>query len=72
MERNLRNRLEIAFPLLDPRAAQRAIGELETLLADNLQSWELHSDGSYRRNQPKPEEQARCAQLQLLQQLADR
>lgn len=72
MERNLRNRLEIAFPLLDPRAAQRAIGELETLLADNLQSWELHSDGSYRRNQPQPEEQARCAQLQLLQQLADR
>lgn len=72
MERNLRNRLEIAFPLLEPESVRRVIGELETLLADNLQSWELHADGTYSRNQPRPGEETRCAQLQLLHQLADR
>jgi len=52
MERNLRNRLELAFPLLDKQLAQRVLGELEIILADNCQSWELKSDGSYVANHP--------------------
>lgn len=72
MERNLRNRLEIAFPLLDSQQAQRVVEELEILLADNTQSWELLCDGAYVPNQPEPGEESRNAQSQLLQQLADR
>lgn len=72
MERNLRNRLEIAFPLLDPELAQRVVSELEVLLADNAQSWELQSDGSYILSQPVEEAEERRAQTQLLAQLADR
>ncbi len=71
MERNLRNRLEIAFPLLDPALAQRVIGELETLLTDNCQSWELHDDGSYVLRQPQPPDAEYRAQSSLLARLAD-
>jgi len=70
MERNLRNRLEIAFPLLDSGLAQRVTSELETMLADNCQSWELQSDGSYVLNRPAEGEEERRAQSQLLAQLA--
>jgi polyphosphate kinase len=72
MERNLHNRLEIAFPLLDQRLAERVLGELETLLADNCQSWSLQQDGSYVLRRPAPGEEERRAQSRLLEQLADR
>lgn len=71
MERNLRNRLEIAFPLLDLALAQRVIGELETLLADNCQSWELHSDGAYVLRQPQLPDAEYRAQSSLLARMAD-
>ena len=71
MERNLRNRLEIAFPLLDPVLARRAIGELEIMLADNCQSWELRSDGSYRLRHPRASEVELRAQSSLLAGLSE-
>ena len=71
MERNLRNRLEIAFPLLDPALEQRVLGELETMLADNCQAWDLYSDGSYAPRQPHPSETEVGAQSSLLAGLAD-
>lgn len=72
MERNLRNRLELAFPLLDKQLAQRVLGELEIILADNCQSWELKSDGSYVANHPPQDTEARRSQLQLLELLSER
>lgn len=72
MERNLRNRLELAFPLLDKQLAQRVLGELEIILADNCQSWELKSDGSYVANHPPQDAEARRSQLQLLELLSER
>ena len=72
MERNLRNRLELAFPLLNKQLAQRVLGELEIILADNCQSWELKSDGSYVANHPPQDTDARSSQLQLLELLSER
>jgi polyphosphate kinase len=48
LERNLLRRIETCFPILDPELAQRIYDEdLENYLADNTQSWQLRSDGSY-------------------------
>ncbi|MDP3686538.1 MAG: polyphosphate kinase 1, partial [Sulfurimicrobium sp.] len=48
MNRNLFRRIEVAFPVLDPRLKKRVIKEgLELYLKDNVQTWEMNSDGSY-------------------------
>ncbi|PWB52021.1 MAG: polyphosphate kinase 1 [Nitrosomonadales bacterium] len=48
MSRNLFRRIEVAFPVLDPRLKKRVIKEgLEPYLKDNVQTWEMSSDGSY-------------------------
>jgi len=50
MERNLLGRIEIAFPILDPKLKRRVINEgLKAYLADGIQAWEMGDDGSYRR-----------------------
>jgi polyphosphate kinase len=71
MERNLRNRLEIAFPLLDSALERRVMGELETILADNCQSWELRRDGLYALRQPQIPEAEHRSQSSLLARLTD-
>lgn len=52
MERNLQRRIEIAFPILKKKWANRILDELELLLADKQQTWELQSDGSYLKLEP--------------------
>ncbi|GAB3035655.1 polyphosphate kinase 1 [Oleiagrimonas citrea] len=53
MERNLRHRIEVAFPILDPELAQRVYDEaLVNYLQDNTQAWLLNSDGRYTRTEP--------------------
>ena len=47
MERNLSNRIEVCFRILKKKLANRIINELELYLEDQVQSWELHADGSY-------------------------
>ena len=47
MERNLSNRIEVCFPILKKKLANRIINELELYLEDQVQSWELNADGSY-------------------------
>jgi polyphosphate kinase len=68
MERNLFRRVETAFPIEDRRMKQKVLQEgLLDYLSDNVQSWLLQSDGSYKRSTPgnsKP----RSAQNTLLQQ----
>lgn len=49
MERNLERRLELVFPVVDPRLQRRLIEILHTYFADNVKAWELLPDGTYRR-----------------------
>ncbi|MGB7582881.1 MAG: polyphosphate kinase 1 [Sedimentisphaerales bacterium] len=49
MRRNLDRRLEILFPVLDGRARARVMDMLKTFFDDNVQSWQLLPDGTYKR-----------------------
>ena len=50
MERNFFKRIELAFPILDPKLKKRVINEgLKFYLADNQQGWEMNSQGVYQR-----------------------
>ena len=49
MERNFFRRIEISFPVLEPRLKRRVLREgLKPYLADNSQSWEMNGSGDYR------------------------
>jgi len=65
MERNFFRRIEVCFPVLDPKLKRRVLKEgLQPYLADNTQAWEMNSEGEYR---IKPTKRARiCAQERLL------
>jgi polyphosphate kinase len=52
MERNFFRRVEIAFPVLHKDHRKRILKDLETLLADNSNAWELQADGTYVRLTP--------------------
>jgi polyphosphate kinase len=71
MDRNLFRRIEIMFPILNADLKSRLIDDLETYLADNTQSWELRSDGTYVQRLPGDEEPI-SAQSALLASLAER
>ena len=49
MRRNLLNRVETVFPILDPRIKWRVLRILQTDMQDVKNSWELRGDGSYKR-----------------------
>ena len=67
MERNLKHRIEVAFPILDPQLAQRVYDEaLDNYLRDNTQAWLMGADGRYERTSPG-DEPAHSAQSHLLQ-----
>ncbi len=68
MERNLSNRIEVCFPILNKKHAQRILDEMELHLNDNVQTWELQADGEYA-EPGNSEEQSSCVQNQLLQRL---
>ncbi|MDR2261723.1 MAG: polyphosphate kinase 1 [Azoarcus sp.] len=69
MQRNFFRRIEIAFPVLDPRLKRRVMKEgLRAYLVDNSQAWEMQPDGQYRRKAPR--RAARSAQGVLLAELA--
>ena len=65
MERNFFRRIEISFPVLDPKLKRRVLKEgLKSYLADNCQAWEMNGEGDYR---IKPARRKRiCAQEMLL------
>ena len=48
MERNLSNRIEVCFPILNSRLAKRVKEELDMYLKDRVQSWEMQADGEYK------------------------
>jgi polyphosphate kinase len=70
MDRNFYRRIEVMFPILDPRIKQRIMGDLDLYLADNCQAWELNADGQYSLIEADGQE-ATCAQQTLLHQLAE-
>ena len=48
MERNLYNRIEIMFPILDEECRRRVKHEIfKNYLKDNTNTWEMQSDGTY-------------------------
>ncbi len=72
MDRNFFRRIEVAFPVLDPRLKRRVIREgLRAYLADNAQAWEMLPDGRYRRKMLRGGTR-RSAQGMLQQDLAGR
>lgn len=70
LERNLLRRVETCFPILDKEYAARIFHEeLDCYLRDNIQSWQLNSDGSYQKIIPSENETEFCAQDYLLHTL---
>lgn len=70
LERNLLRRVETAFPVLDPALAKRVYDEaLDNYLADNLNAWELQSDGAYRKLAPRDGAAPHSAQTVLLNRI---
>jgi polyphosphate kinase len=67
MPRNFRRRVEILFPIEDPRLQTRIIdGILGVALIDNVKARELQSDGSYHRvAPPSPGEAAIRSQIEF-------
>jgi polyphosphate kinase len=54
MERNFFRRIEVAFPIAQPKMRTRIRDDLELYLTDNRNAWLLQSDGSYRRASGTP------------------
>lgn len=51
MERNIRHRVEVCFPIENPKLARRIVDDyLLAYLQDNTDSWHLQGDGSYIKN----------------------
>lgn len=56
MRRNLYNRVEVVFPVLDERIQRQVMRILHTSLRDNYNAWEMLPDDHYRRIEPAPGE----------------
>lgn len=56
MRRNLYNRVEVVFPVLDSRLQKSALRVLATYLKDNQLAWEMLPDATYQPVQPQPDE----------------
>lgn len=63
MPRNLNSRVEVGFPLLDPRLQQHVREIIDVQLADNVKARVLNADSTNTR--PRVEGQARRAQVEL-------
>jgi polyphosphate kinase len=70
MDRNFFRRIELCFPVYEAKLRRRIVAEgLKDYLADNVQAWEMQSDGTYLRKK-RGRAAARCAQRELLKLLA--
>ncbi len=70
MERNFFRRIEVCFPIEQKAHRDRILEDLEIYLSDNVQAWELHADGIYRRL-TAGDQQPVSAQALLLQKYAE-
>lgn len=70
MDRNFFRRIEVAFPILDPKLKKRVLAEgIKPYLKDNSQAWEMESNGNYRQRHSRRAKPI-CAQEQLLLSMA--
>jgi polyphosphate kinase len=70
MPRNFFRRVEVCFPVRDPKLKKRVIAEgLLVYLEDNSEAWEMDADGAYRCRMPG-EAPRLSAQQALLERLA--
>lgn len=70
MTRNLHYRVEVSFPIEEKRPRDSVIAYgLMSYLSDNMQSWVLQSDGSYKRS--KTSSKPRSAQQHILEHYCD-
>ncbi|HVT60750.1 MAG TPA: polyphosphate kinase 1 [Thermoanaerobaculia bacterium] len=72
MSRNLDYRVEAIVPVEDLRLQEELKAILDLQLSDNVQAWDLRSDGSYRRRTPGEGEAARSSQDILMQRAVDK
>ncbi|MFC1588856.1 polyphosphate kinase 1 [Pseudomonadota bacterium] len=71
MERNLFRRVEACFPILNDELKKRVIEEgLLAYLSDNVDSWILQSDGSYKKLAATAKQKDKSVQIGLLENLA--
>src|ERR1700682_5706618 len=64
MPRNFLRRVEVTFPILDPRLRARIEGQILPIsLADNVKAWTLDSEGKYHRRTPDGETPKRSQDL---------
>ncbi len=72
MERNLFQRVETCFPILDKKGAERVLREsIELAYADNRSAWELQADGRYELVYPEPGEEGMALQDTLMAEALD-
>jgi polyphosphate kinase len=70
MNRNLFRRVEVAFPIRSPALKKRVLREgLQVYLKDNVNAWELGSDGRYKRRKARGSQAAFGAQQFLMDTL---
>jgi polyphosphate kinase len=68
MNRNLHQRVETCFPILDAELSARVLQEsLDLQLRDNTQAWLMQAGGSYKKVSPMPSEEPVNAQSALLE-----
>jgi polyphosphate kinase len=71
MDRNFFRRIEVAFPVLDPKLKKRVIAEgLKPYLRDNRQAWRMKPDGGFELPAARRGAKAYCAQDDLLARMA--
>ena len=67
MPRNLLQRVEQCYPILDAEIKQRIIKDLKIYLSDNSQAWELDDEGFYKRITSSTDQPRMSAQQSLLE-----
>jgi polyphosphate kinase len=73
MPRNFFRRVEVAFPIKDPKLRDRAAEEsLFSYMRDNTQAWILQKDGSYLKQTAAANEPPYSVQQDLLDRLANK
>ena len=72
MPRNLDHRVEMAVPIEAKELQDELMDTLERAFADNQNSWQLGSDGTWSRRKPAPGEAPRSLQLELIEMHARR
>jgi polyphosphate kinase len=70
MRRNLYNRVEVVFPVIDSRVQKRVLRILATCLRDNQRSWELKINGVYERVRPVDNEPVLDSQEMFMKESA--